>query len=74
MIAKRLLSVCENEGLETDERALSLLVEMTGGDIRSCMNVLQVCIIIMVLVEAKYLFAKIYSLFKAEAAFLHETW
>ncbi|CDH60364.1 p-loop containing nucleoside triphosphatehydrolase protein [Lichtheimia corymbifera JMRC:FSU:9682] len=41
MIAKRLLSVCENEGLETDERALSLLVEMTGGDIRSCMNVLQ---------------------------------
>ncbi|CDS02957.1 hypothetical protein LRAMOSA00359 [Lichtheimia ramosa] len=40
-IAKRLLSICENEGLETDERALSLLVEMTGGDIRSCMNVLQ---------------------------------
>ncbi|KAI9484496.1 hypothetical protein BDB00DRAFT_792827 [Zychaea mexicana] len=40
-IAKRLQEICEEEGLESDLRALSLLAEITDGDIRSCLNTLQ---------------------------------
>ena len=41
-IAKRLQQICDEEGLETDLRALCLLAEMTDGDVRSCLNTLQV--------------------------------
>lgn len=41
-IAKRLQDICDNEGLDTDLRALSLLCDMTDGDLRSCLNTLQV--------------------------------
>ncbi|CAO3645970.1 unnamed protein product [Cunninghamella echinulata] len=40
-IAKRLQDICDNEGLDTDLRALSLLCDMTDGDLRSCLNTLQ---------------------------------
>ncbi|CAO3669965.1 unnamed protein product [Rhizopus microsporus] len=40
-IAKRLEYICENEGLETDQRTLCMLAEITDGDIRSCLNTLQ---------------------------------
>ncbi|KAI8089045.1 uncharacterized protein BX664DRAFT_126288 [Halteromyces radiatus] len=40
-IARRLQDICSNEGLDTDLRALSLLAEMTDGDLRSCLNTLQ---------------------------------
>lgn len=41
-IAKRLQQICEMEGLRTDLRTLSLLAEMTEGDVRSCLHTLQV--------------------------------
>lgn len=41
-LAKRLQSICDNEGLESDLRTLSLLSETTDGDVRSCLNTLQV--------------------------------
>lgn len=41
-IAKRLQTICELEGLDTDLRALSMLTDLTDGDIRSCLNTLQV--------------------------------
>jgi chromosome transmission fidelity protein 18 len=41
-IAKRLQDICDNEGLESDLRTLSLLSETTDGDLRSCLNTLQV--------------------------------
>ncbi|GAA5794914.1 hypothetical protein HPULCUR_000262 [Helicostylum pulchrum] len=40
-IAKRLQTICELEGLDTDLRALSMLTDLTDGDIRSCLNTLQ---------------------------------
>ncbi|ORX43578.1 P-loop containing nucleoside triphosphate hydrolase protein [Hesseltinella vesiculosa] len=40
-VAKRLDFICQNEGLSTDLRTLSLLCEMTDGDMRSCLNTLQ---------------------------------
>ncbi|KAG1110739.1 hypothetical protein G6F42_015240 [Rhizopus arrhizus] len=40
-LAKRLQSICDNEGLESDLRTLSLLSETTDGDLRSCLNTLQ---------------------------------
>ncbi|KAI8084232.1 P-loop containing nucleoside triphosphate hydrolase protein [Gilbertella persicaria] len=40
-IAKRLQDICENEGLESDLRTLSLLSETADGDLRSCLNTLQ---------------------------------
>ncbi|KAI8975765.1 hypothetical protein BDF20DRAFT_914624 [Mycotypha africana] len=40
-LAKRLQDICYNEGLESDLRTLSLLSEITNGDIRSCLNTLQ---------------------------------
>lgn len=41
-IAKRLQTICELEGLDSDLRTLSMLAELTDGDIRSCLNTLQV--------------------------------
>lgn len=40
-LAKRLQNICDNEGLESDLRTLSLLSETTDGDLRSCLNTLQ---------------------------------
>lgn len=41
-IAKRLQDICDLEGLDSDLRTLSMLAETTDGDIRSCLNTLQV--------------------------------
>lgn len=41
-IAKRLQDICDMEGLDSDLRTLSMLSETTDGDIRSCLNTLQV--------------------------------
>ncbi|ORY96506.1 P-loop containing nucleoside triphosphate hydrolase protein [Syncephalastrum racemosum] len=40
-VAKRLKTICDSEGLDSDLRTLSQLVEMTEGDMRSCLNTLQ---------------------------------
>ncbi|THH10289.1 hypothetical protein EW145_g1444 [Phellinidium pouzarii] len=40
-LTKRLRSICENEGLHADSRALSTLVGVTKGDMRGCLNTLQ---------------------------------
>lgn len=42
---KRLKQVCEDEGLRADGRALSALVGIAKGDLRGCLNTLQVCIV-----------------------------
>lgn len=41
-VAKRLQDICDSEGLESDLRTLSILAETTDGDLRSCLNTLQV--------------------------------
>jgi chromosome transmission fidelity protein 18 len=41
-IVKRLREVCEKEGLKADSRALSTLVGVARGDLRGCLNALQV--------------------------------
>jgi chromosome transmission fidelity protein 18 len=41
-IVKRLKEVCEIEGLKADSRALSTLVSVARGDLRGCLNTLQV--------------------------------
>jgi len=41
-IVKRLKEVCEMEGLKADTRALSTLVSVAKGDLRGCLNTLQV--------------------------------
>lgn len=38
----RLRDICKREGLQSDTRSLNTLVEMTSGDVRSCLNTLQV--------------------------------
>lgn len=43
MIVRRLREVCEIEGLKADSRALSTLVGVAQGDLRGCLNALQVC-------------------------------
>ncbi|KAI8644150.1 hypothetical protein BD408DRAFT_413795 [Parasitella parasitica] len=40
-LAKRLQNICDNEGLDSDLRTLSILSETTDGDLRSCLNTLQ---------------------------------
>lgn len=40
-IARRLLQVCANEDLRADTRSLSLLAELTHGDIRACLHALE---------------------------------
>nr|KIR83479.1 chromosome transmission fidelity protein 18 [Cryptococcus tetragattii IND107] len=37
----RLRDICQREGLQADTRSLNTLVEMTSGDVRSCLNTLQ---------------------------------
>lgn len=41
-LIKRLREICDREGLEADLRVLTQLAEMTSGDVRSCLNTLQV--------------------------------
>ena len=41
-LVKRLRDICERETLLADLRVLTGLVEMTSGDVRSCLNTLQV--------------------------------
>ncbi|CAG9466058.1 unnamed protein product [Pedinophyceae sp. YPF-701] len=40
-LSSRLRFVCEREGLQTEPRALSLLAEKSGCDVRTCLNTLQ---------------------------------
>ena len=42
LLVKRLQEVCAAEGLTADLRSLTTLVDLTGGDVRSCLNTLQV--------------------------------
>ena len=42
MLVKRLRTICESEELTTENKHLSLLVEVAEGDLRSCLNTLQV--------------------------------
>ncbi|WVO24366.1 uncharacterized protein IAS62_005731 [Cryptococcus decagattii] len=37
----RLRDICQREGLQADTRSLNTLVEMTSGDVRSCLKTLQ---------------------------------
>ncbi|KAI9632791.1 P-loop containing nucleoside triphosphate hydrolase protein [Dioszegia hungarica] len=41
ILVKRLQEVCERESLQADLRVLTSLVDLTGGDVRSCLNTLQ---------------------------------
>ncbi|KAJ1026741.1 hypothetical protein NDA16_002038 [Ustilago loliicola] len=41
LVVKRLREVCEAESLSVETRGLSLLAELTNGDIRSCLNALE---------------------------------
>ncbi len=41
LVVKRLREVCEVESLAVEARGLSLLAELTNGDIRSCLNALE---------------------------------
>lgn len=42
-IVKHLKEVCQIEGLKADSRALNSLVSVAKGDLRACLNTLQVC-------------------------------
>ena len=44
-VVKRLRDICDVEGLRTDSRALSTLVGIGLGDLRGCLNTLQVALI-----------------------------
>ena len=41
-LTKRLRTICETEGLRAESRALTTLVGIAKGDMRSCLNTLQV--------------------------------
>ena len=41
LLVNRLRQVCEQEALKADTRSLTLLAELTGGDVRACLNALQ---------------------------------
>jgi hypothetical protein len=41
-LVKRLREICDRETLSADLRVLATLVELTSGDVRSCLNTLQV--------------------------------
>lgn len=41
-LVNRLQQICSTEGLRVDSRALSTLVNVTQGDMRGCLNTLQV--------------------------------
>ncbi|KAI0950042.1 hypothetical protein AcV7_008629 [Taiwanofungus camphoratus] len=40
-LVRRLRDICENEGLRTESRALTTLVGVAQGDLRGCLNMLQ---------------------------------
>ncbi|KAG9010130.1 hypothetical protein FRB93_004792 [Tulasnella sp. JGI-2019a] len=40
-LTQRLRDICQNEGLQADTRGLSLLVNICKGDMRGCLNTLQ---------------------------------
>lgn len=42
MLVKRLRDICDGEQLKTDHKSLTMLVEVAEGDMRSCLNTLQV--------------------------------
>jgi chromosome transmission fidelity protein 18 len=42
-IVKRLKEICQIESLKVDSRALNTLVSIAKGDLRGCLNALQVC-------------------------------
>lgn len=42
LIANRLRDICQNEDLRADARALTALVTVAQGDMRACINTLQV--------------------------------
>jgi len=42
-LVKRLREICEKERLKADSRALTALVGIAQGDLRGCLNTLQVC-------------------------------
>ena len=44
-LVKRLREICERERLKADSRALTALVGIAQGDLRGCLNTLQVCIL-----------------------------
>ena len=41
-LTKRLRAICDIEGLKADNKTLTTLVEVAEGDMRSCLNTLQV--------------------------------
>ena len=41
-LTKRLKTICDLEGLKTDSKSLTTLVEVAEGDMRSCLNTLQI--------------------------------
>ncbi|WFD31172.1 Chromosome transmission fidelity protein 18 [Malassezia sp. CBS 17886] len=41
LMARRLADICAHEGLGAEKRSLSLLCELTHGDMRACLNVLE---------------------------------
>ena len=41
-LLQRLKEICREEGLSVDTKVLTALCELTEGDIRSCLNTLQV--------------------------------
>lgn len=42
LIVNRLRQICDKERIKADIRGLTRLAEMTNGDVRSCLNTLQV--------------------------------
>lgn len=55
MLVKRLRTICETEELTTENKHLSLLVETAEGDLRSCLNTLQVRCLPVSLIAQLYL-------------------
>jgi chromosome transmission fidelity protein 18 len=44
-VVKRLRDICDTEGLRAESRALSTLVGISLGDLRGCLNTLQVALV-----------------------------
>ncbi|SCZ92034.1 BZ3500_MvSof-1268-A1-R1_Chr5-3g08294 [Microbotryum saponariae] len=42
MLVKRLRTICDEEGLGADSKNLTMLAEVAEGDLRSCLNTLQI--------------------------------
>lgn len=52
-VVKRLRDICDTEGLRADSRALSTLVGIALGDLRGCLNTLQVVPIQLIVVALR---------------------